>query len=152
MALRVTTSNQHPETTQRDYPSSPFRFFEEFLKDWARSYEPREGEAWRPPVDVLEKDGNLILKMEIPGVNESDIDIKLENSLLTIHGEKQPQKGDEKAGYHRMERWHGNFSRSFTLPETVDGDRVSADYKNGILTVTLPGKPETRPRLIKINA
>jgi len=109
------------------------------------------GEKWLPAVDILEKDGNLMLRAEVPGMSEKDIDLKLEGNVLTLKGEKKFENEEERNNYHRMESFYGSFTRSFTLPETVDRDRIKADYKNGILTVTIPQKPEVRPREIPVS-
>jgi HSP20 family protein len=131
-----------PETTQ---------FFEEFFNDFPVAGSLlKGGEAWMPPVDILEKEGNLILRAELPGMNEKDIDLKLDGNVLTLKGERKLEHEDEKNTFHRIERSCGTFSRSFTLPETVDKDKISADYKNGILTVTIPQKPEVKPREIPV--
>ena len=131
------------------YPASPFRMFEDFFNDWAvRSWnEPR---AWTPPVDIMEKDSNLMLMISLPGMSEKDIELKIEGQTLTIKGEL---KSNESEGYiyHQTESPSGSFSRSFTLPDSTDLGNIKADFKNGILTVTVPQKPEVKPRTIKIN-
>ena len=140
--LRRTDSSSGlwPETT---------RFFDEFFNDFQPSSRGREN--WLPPVDILEKDGNLILRVEIPGVNEKEVDVKLEGNVLTLKGERKLEKQDNKENYHRIETFYGTFSRSFTLPETVNRDGIKAEYKNGILTITIPQKPEVRPREIPVS-
>jgi HSP20 family protein len=105
-----------------------------------------------PPVDILEKDGNLILRAELPGMSEKDIELKLEGNVLTLKGERKLEKEEDRQNFHRMESFYGTFSRSFTLPDTVDPDKISADYKNGILTVTVPQKPEAKARSIQVKA
>ena len=105
---------------------------------------------WTPPVDILETENELLLKMDVPEVEMKDIDIRLENNTLTVKGERkftQPAKGN---GYHRIERSYGLFARSFTLPNTLDTEQVRADYRNGVLTVTLPKKELAKPRSIKV--
>jgi len=126
--------------------------FDDFLNDTLMPSFPRINENWLPAVDVLEKDGNLILRAEIPGVNEKDIDLKLEGNVLTLKGEKRQESQEKRDNYHRMESYYGSFSRSFTLPESADRDQIKADYKNGILTITIPQKPEVRPREIPVAA
>jgi len=126
--------------------------FDNFLNDTLMPSFPRINENWLPAVDVLEKDGNLILRAEIPGVNEKDIDLKLEGNMLTLKGEKRQESQEKRDNYHRMESYYGSFSRSFTLPESADRDQIKADYKNGILTITIPQKPEVRPREIPVAA
>jgi HSP20 family protein len=105
---------------------------------------------WAPPVDVLERDGNLILRAEIPGMEEKDIDLKLEGNLLTLRGERKFEQ-ENRDNYHRVESFYGTFMRSFTLPDTVDREKIKAEYKNGVLTVTVPQKPEVRPREIPVS-
>ncbi len=104
-----------------------------------------------PAVDVLEKDGNLILKAELPGLNDKEIALKIEGNLLTLSGEKKLESEDKRDNYHRIERSFGSFSRSFTLPETADREKISADYKNGVLTITVPLKAEAKPREVPIS-
>jgi HSP20 family protein len=103
-------------------------------------------------VDVLEKDGNILLRVEVPGISEKDIDLKVEGSVLTVRGERKPEPESEGIVYHQVEGFYGNFSRSFSLPETIDAENISASYRNGILTVKVPQKPEVQPRTIKVNA
>ena len=110
----------------------------------------RAEEKWMPAVDILEKDGNLILRAELPGLNEKEIELQLEGNTLTLKGERKMESEDKKDTYHRIERLYGSFSRSFTLPESADSDKIKAEYKNGILTVTVPQKPEVRPREIPV--
>jgi HSP20 family protein len=125
--------------------------FDEFCNDFHLfPATARTGDKWLPAVDILEKDGNLMLRAEVPGMSEKDIDLKLEGHVLTLKGEKRLENEEERNNYHRMESFYGSFTRSFTLPETVDRDRIKADYKNGILTVTIPQKPEVRPREIPV--
>lgn len=107
--------------------------------------------TWHPAVDIFETDAReIVLKAELPGLKREDIDLTVENSTLTIRGERRrdPDVADER--YHRIERQYGPFSRSFTLPATVDGGRVRAEYHDGVLTVTLPTREEARPRQIQV--
>jgi HSP20 family protein len=110
------------------------------------------GGAWMPPVDIYTTPEHaLVIKAEIPGMNKEDIDITVENFTLTMRGEKksEPTVNDEQ--FHRVERNYGTFSRSFALPHTVDANRVEAEYKDGVLTVTLPLRDEAKPKQIKVN-
>jgi HSP20 family protein len=125
--------------------------FEEFFNDFPFSSVPEPRENWMPSVDVLEKDGNLILRAEIPGMTEKQIELKLEGNTLTLKGERKMENEDKKSSYHRIESFYGSFTRSFRLPDTVDLDKISADYRNGVLTVTMPQKPEIRPREIPVS-
>lgn len=127
------------------------RLFEDFFSDfpWISSF-PELRENWMPSVDILEKDGNIILRAELPGMTEKDIDLKIEGDTLTLKGERKMDNEDKKSNYHRIESFYGSFTRSFRLPDTVDLDKVNAEYKNGVLTVTLPKKPEVKPREIPV--
>ena len=125
--------------------------FDEFFGEWPfRSITAETAPGWIPAVDILEKDGNLILRAELPGMSERDIDLKLDGNVLTLKGERKREEEQEKHNYHRTERFHGTFSRSFTLPDSVDRDQIKADYKSGVLTVTIPQKPEVKPREIPV--
>jgi len=104
---------------------------------------------WTPPVDILETENELLLKMDIPEISLREVEIKLENDTLTIKGERKFDQPSGK-GYHRIERSYGTFARSFTLPNTVDTEKVRADYKLGVLTVTLPKKEVAKPRTIRV--
>jgi HSP20 family protein len=128
------------------------RLFEEFFNGFPFGNAFLEGgESWTPSVDILEKDGNLILRAELPGMTEKEIDLKLEGNTLTLKGERKMENEDKKSNYHRVESYYGSFIRSFRLPETVDIDKINAEYKNGILTITLPQKPEVKPREIPVS-
>ncbi len=148
--MRLIPYVRRSETPSRIWPETT-PFFEEFFNDPFFTAMTRPSEKWLPAVDILEKEGNLILRVEVPGVNEKDIDLKLEGNVLTLKGEKKQEHEEERNNYHRMESFYGSFSRSFTLPDTVDRDHIKADYKNGILTVTIPQKPEVRPREIPVS-
>jgi HSP20 family protein len=149
MAPNITRSEN--DKVGRNYPPSPFRMFEDFFNDWAvRSAENRRSEGWVPPVDILEREGNLILMVSLPGISEKEVDLKVEGQTLTIKGERKSLEPDAYS-YHQAESRFGAFSRSFTLPETTDLDNIKADYKNGILSIAIPQKPEVKPRTIKVN-
>jgi HSP20 family protein len=107
--------------------------------------------AWVPPVDIFEN-GNkeLVIKAELPAMTREDIDVTVENQTLTIRGEKKFNNEIQDEQYHRVERTYGSFSRSFSLPSTVDVTKVGADYKDGVLTVTLPLREEAKPKQIKV--
>ena len=108
--------------------------------------------SWLPPVDIYETEGReIVLKAEVPGLKREDISLTVENSTLTLKGERRRDDGVADDRYHRVERTHGAFSRSFTLPNTVDGTRVKAEYRDGVLTVTLPLREEARPRQIRVD-
>jgi HSP20 family protein len=108
--------------------------------------------AWVPPVDIYQSgDHELILKAELPDMAREDIDITVENDTLTIRGEKKFASDVKEEQFHRVERRYGTFSRSFTLPPTVDAGKVSADYRNGVLTIKLPMREESKPRQVKVD-
>ena len=104
-----------------------------------------------PPVDVYEDEHSIQLKMEVPGVEEKDIDIRLENNQLTVRGERKFEKEEKEENFHRIERRYGSFTRSFTLPNTVSTDDVKAVYVNGILKIKLAKRAEAKPKQIKVN-
>jgi HSP20 family protein len=105
---------------------------------------------WTPAVDIVETENDLVLKADVPQVNLKDIDISLENGILTLKGDRQFEKQDKANSYHRIERAYGSFARSFALPETVDPEKIHAGYKDGVLTITVPKKEVAKPRTIKV--
>jgi HSP20 family protein len=108
--------------------------------------------SWVPPVDIYHNgDHEVVLKAELPDMAREDIDITVENGTLTIKGEKKLSQDVKEEQFHRIERHYGAFSRSFSLPLTVDATKVGADYKNGVLTVRLPLREEAKPRSIKVD-
>jgi HSP20 family protein len=107
--------------------------------------------AWVPAVDVFENDQHeLVLKAELPDLKREDIDIRIENNALTLSGQKKAEQEFSEDRYHRIERTFGHFSRTFTLPNTVDTGRISAEYKNGVLTVKLPKREDAKPKQIQV--
>ena len=106
--------------------------------------------TWNPPVDVLEEQDRIFVKVEVPGVEENNLKITFQDGLLTISGERQFERKDDR-NYHRIERSYGTFTRSFSLPRSVDGTQIVADYRNGILEISIPKKEEAKPRQIAIN-
>ncbi len=108
--------------------------------------------TWVPPVDIYQNgDQELVLKAELPDMAREDIDITVENGVLTIKGEKKLSTEVKEEQFHHVERRYGAFSRSFSLPQTVDASKVSAEYKQGVLTVKLPLREEAKPRSIKVD-
>jgi HSP20 family protein len=106
---------------------------------------------WIPPVDIFENDKHeIVIQAEMPGLRKEDIDLRVENNTLTLRGERKRETEVKEDQFHRVERVHGVFTRSFALPATVDGGRVSADYKDGVLTVVLPMREEAKPRQIQV--
>ena len=107
--------------------------------------------SWQPLVDIYETEGReIVLRADLPGLRRDAIDLTVENNTLTIRGDRQRDDGIPDERYHRIERAYGTFSRSFTLPTTVDSGRVRADYRDGVLTITLPVREEARPRQIQV--
>jgi HSP20 family protein len=110
------------------------------------------GNTWVPPVDIYQtSDHELVLKAELPDLSREEIDITVENFVLTLKGEKKLAPEVKEEQFHHIERSYGSFSRSFSLPRTVDATKVAADYKNGVLTVRLPLREEAKPRQIKVD-
>lgn len=130
-------------------PLSPFRVFEDALtRMWS---EPRTARPWSPAVDILETEGEIVLKADVPDVKLEDIEVRVENETLTIKGERKFEKEDTTKGFHRIERSYGAFVRSFTVPPSVDAEKVNASYRNGVLTVSLPKKEAAKPRQVKVD-
>src|SRR5690242_17198899 len=102
-----------------------------------------------PPVDIYEDENSISLRMEVPGMKQENLDIRLENNTLTVRGERKFEKEEKEENFHRIERRYGSFSRSFTLPNTVDAENVTADYKDGVLAISLGKRAETKPKQIK---
>jgi HSP20 family protein len=107
--------------------------------------------TFAPPVDVYEDEHNVTLKIEVPGIDEKDIDVRIENNVLTVHGERKLEKEEKEENFRRVERQYGSFTRTFTLPNTVDSEKVSANYDKGILKIGLPKKAEAKPKQIQVN-
>lgn len=107
--------------------------------------------TFAPPVDVYEDEHNVTLKIEVPGIEEKDIDVRIENNTLTVHGERKFEKEEKEENYRRVERQYGSFTRTFTLPQTVDQDSVQADYDKGVLKIKLAKREEAKPKQIKVN-
>ncbi|MBI1750491.1 MAG: Hsp20/alpha crystallin family protein [Acidobacteria bacterium] len=107
--------------------------------------------AWSPAVDIYETEHDLVLRADLPDLNEKDIDIRIENNMLTIRGERKLEKNVSEDNYLRMERAYGAFSRSFSLPDTVNTDQIKAEYRNGVLTVNLPKREESKPKQVKVS-
>jgi len=112
--------------------------------------EPRTSRPWSPAVDIVETEDELIVKADLPDVRLEDIDVRVENGTLSLKGERKFEKELADKGYHRIERSYGSFMRSFSVPSSVDTEKVSADYKSGVLTVTLPKKEAAKPKQVKV--
>jgi len=106
--------------------------------------------SWAPAVDIYEDENQLVLTAEIPGIEEKDIEIKVEDNTLSIQGERKMEKETKEENYHRIERAYGSFSRSFTLPNYINQENIQAEHAHGLLKITMPKKPELKPRKVKI--
>lgn len=107
--------------------------------------------AWNPSVDIYENKDQIVLEAELPGMKRDDFELSVENNVITLRGERQFEKKEESDNYHRVERSYGSFTRSFTLPQSVSAEGATAEYRNGVLRVTLPKREETKARRIKIS-
>jgi HSP20 family protein len=107
--------------------------------------------SFAPPADVYEDEHTITLKLEVPGIDEKDIDVRIENNMLTVHGERKIEKEEKEENFRRIERQYGSFTRSFTLPSSVDSGQVSAHYDKGLLKISLSKKAEAKPKQIKVN-
>jgi HSP20 family protein len=130
----------------------PFREFASFFGNFAEpdGKDKLTAGNFVPPVDVYEDEQNLILKLEVPGVEESDLNVSVENDTLTVQGERKFEKEEKEENFHRIERRYGSFTRTFKLPNTVDADKVEASYDKGILKISLAKRAEAKPRQIKV--
>jgi HSP20 family protein len=107
--------------------------------------------TYAPPVDIYEDEHNITLKLEVPGIDEKDIDVRIEGNTITVHGERKIEKEEKEENFRRVERQYGEFTRSFTLPSSVDLGQVSAHYDKGVLKINLAKKAEAKPKQIKVN-
>src|SRR5881275_2695708 len=139
--------------TRRDFPTWQDRMNRIFRQSFSPegSDEALTTSNFAPPVDVYEDEHNITLKIEVPGIDEKDIDVSIENNTLTVRGERKFEKEEKEENFRRVERQYGSFTRSFTLPNTVDAEQVQAQYEKGILKVQLAKKAEAKPRQIKVN-
>ena len=108
--------------------------------------------AWSPSVDIFENQNEIVLEAELPGMKAEDVNISIENNVLTLHGERRFEKKAENDNFHRVERSYGSFTRSFTLPPTVSSENANAEFENGVLRLTLAKREEAKPRRIEIKA
>jgi HSP20 family protein len=137
----------------------PFREFSTLQDRMNRLFRDSYGEreealttsTFAPAVDVYEDEHNVTLKIEVPGIDEKDIDVRVENNTLTVHGERKFEKEEKEENFRRVEQQYGSFTRSFTLPNTVDTDSIQANYDKGILKIQLAKKAEAKPKQIKVN-
>ena len=125
------------------------RLFEDANRNW-KSDEPASTTTWSPAVDIFETESEIVVKAEVPGMDRKDITLNLENNVLTLRGERRFLKETKEENYHRIERSYGGFSRAFSIPVTVDEEKIRADYQDGVLKIVLPKKEQLRPKQIKI--
>jgi HSP20 family protein len=134
----------------------PWRELGRLQDDVGRMFDDRlgfragESLGWTPSVDIYEDEEGLSLRFELAGVEPKDVDIRFENGVLTIKGERKLEREEKKDNYHRVELSYGSFNRSFSLPATLDPEKIKAESKNGVLTVHLPKKPEAKPKSIQV--
>jgi len=147
--------------------STPFQFMKRFGEEMDRLFEDfgfgrgwltpaiergiGEG-LWAPQVEMFERDGQLVVRADLPGLTEADVNIELEDSVLTVSGERKAEHEERKEGYYRVERASGNFSRSLTLPEGIDPEKVQASFEHGVLEVRIPKPEQRKPRKVTISA
>lgn len=129
-------------------PLTNIRLFEDAFSRFLS--EPQTNRPWSPAVDIYETENELVLKADVPDVDQKNIDVRVENQTLTVAGERKFDKTGDHKGYHRIERSYGAFTRSFAVPNSFDTDRISAQYRNGVLTVSLPKKEAAKPRQVKV--
>jgi HSP20 family protein len=138
----------------RDLVSTHDHFNQLFNETFARAFGDQKEvslRTWVPPVDICETEDSLVLKAELPGIKPDDVEIRVEDNTLYLKGERKFEKEVKDENFHQVERSYGTFSRSFSLPSSIDSDKVKAEYQNGILTLTMPKREEAKPKTIKID-
>ena len=125
------------------------RMFEDVFSGRPEDRELQAG-TWTPSVDIFETENELVLTAEIPGIDEKDVEIKVEDNTLSIKGERKFEKETKEENFHRIERSYGSFYRAFTLPSSVDSERIQAEQENGVLKISMPKRQELKPRTVKI--
>ncbi len=129
----------------------------EFDRLFKEAFSPMSGEtevstrSWAPPVDIYETEDAIVLKAELPGIDPKDVEVRVEDNTLYLKGERKYEKEIKEQNYHRVERSYGSFARSFSLPNSIDAEKVKAEYKDGLLTLTMPKREEAKPKTIKID-
>ena len=126
------------------------RLFEDLIPATRKSEEELKTGTFYPSVDIYEGEKDITLKAELPGIDKKDVHVEINDGVITLRGKRKLEKEEKKENYHRLERSYGTFNRSFTLPTTVDSGKVKANYKDGILEVTLPRKEEAKPKSIPV--
>jgi len=135
-----------PSTELDEFPVG-LRLFQDSV---SRLFSEPSNRPWAPAVDIFETEHELVLKADVPEIEMKDIDVQVENGTLTLKGERKFEQEQNGRGYHRIERGYGSFVRAFTLPDSVDVDKVKAEYKSGVLTVTLSKKEVAKPKTIRV--
>ncbi|MGA2475834.1 MAG: Hsp20/alpha crystallin family protein [Terriglobia bacterium] len=129
----------------------------EYVRLLKEAFSPMSGEtevstrAWAPPVDIYETEDAIVLKAELPGIDPKDVEVRVEDNTLYLKGERNYEKEVNEQNYHRIERSYGSFARSFSLPNSISAEKVKAEYKDGLLTLTMPKREEAKPKTIKID-
>lgn len=146
-----------PMATREFVAFDPFRNFEERMRRFfGEGFEPFRAEenwslaTWSPTCDIFEKENEIVVKAELPEVKNEDVHVTIDNNMLTLRGERKFSEETKKDSYHRMERSYGEFFRSFTLPQFIDANKVSAEFKDGVLRITLPKKEEAKPKQLEV--
>jgi len=142
-------TRRNPFNAFESFPTVGLSLFEDTLNRFLS--EAPTARPWSPAVDIAEDENELTLTADVPGVKMDDIDIKIEDRTLSLSGKREFEKKQDKGGYHRIERSYGSFQRVFTLPDTVDVEKVAAQFDNGVLKVTLPKKEVAKPRSVKVS-
>jgi HSP20 family protein len=133
-----------------DFRTLQARLLEPFFGRFHFVDDTLQNATWAPPVDVAEEHDRILVKVEVPGMEEKDLKVTFEDGLLTVTGERQFERKDER-NYHRIERAYGSFTRTFSLPRSVDAAAIVANYRNGVLEIEIPKKEEAKPKQIAIN-
>jgi len=136
--------------TRSTNPLIQARFFEPFFGRFNFLEDETKSGVWAPAVDVAEEKDKILVRVEVPGMNENDLKVSFEDGLLTVSGERQFERKDDR-NYHRIERTYGSFTRTFSLPRTVDASSIAANYRDGILEIEIPKLEEAKPKQIQIN-
>ncbi|HEX3577520.1 MAG TPA: Hsp20/alpha crystallin family protein [Thermoanaerobaculia bacterium] len=136
--------------TRSTNPLIQARFFEPFFGRFNFLEDETKSGVWAPPVDVAEEKDKIFVRVEVPGMNQNDLKVSFEDGLLTVSGERQFERKDDR-NYHRIERTYGSFTRTFSLPRTVDANSIAASYRDGILEIEIPKLEEAKPKQIQIN-
>lgn len=133
-----------------DFRTLQARFFEPFFGRFEFVDDALKSGTWTPPVDLAEDAEKIVVRIEVPGIDEKELKVTFEDGLLTVSGERHFEQKDDR-NYHRIERTYGSFVRTFSLPRSVDGNAISANYTNGVLELEIPKREDAKPRQIQIN-